>query len=131
MYKYNYTVKFHDVDAAGIIFHANVFRIAHDAYQEMMNEYNFSAEYFTSEKYGYPLVHTEADYFLPLKFNQKIIVEIAIKEIRENSFEINYKFCDETNTKFVEVKTVHVCIDKSNFKKTKLPEEVVKILSGL
>jgi len=122
MFEYKYRIKFHDVDAAGIIFYANIFKIAHDAFQEMLWSFELSVKYFSDKEYAFPIVHSEADYFSPLKFNQEIIVKISVIDVNENSFKIIYLFTNENKIRFAEVKTVHVCVDKTKFDKTKLPE---------
>lgn len=128
MFKYDYKIKFHDVDAAKIVFFGNVYKIAHDAYQEMLNGFELKEDYFTSENYVIPIVHSEAEYFSPLKFNQDIKIKISVLKIGESSFELRYDFMDEKDYRYVCVKTVHVLVDKKSFKKTKLTDDILKML---
>lgn len=124
MFKTNVNVYFYDADPAGIIFYANIFKLAHIAFEEMMRSFSLKTDYFTDEQVTIPLLHAEADYISPIKAGDHLAVEAAAVQLRENSFEMSYRFYDETGSLKAEVKTVHVCVDKSGFKKTRLPEEL-------
>ena len=129
MFKYNHTIKFHEVDAAGIIFFANVYKIAHDAYQDFLFSLNFEENYFESKKYAIPLVHSSADYLKPIKFNDNITIEIKVVKLGDSSFELSYNFLNEKNEVMAQVETVHVMIEKENFKKTAITEELKESLT--
>ena len=129
MFKYSHIIKFHEVDAAGIIFFANVYKIAHDAYQNFLFSLDLDENYFESKHYAIPLVHSSADYLKPIKFNDTVTIEVKVVKLGESSFELNYNFLNEKNEITVQVETVHVMIEKENFKKTNIPEKLKKNLA--
>lgn len=122
MFEYNYIIKFHDVDAAGIIFFSNAYKIAHDAYQELMNSFKLEEDFFQNKKYAFPIIHSEADYLKPLQFNDKIIVKANTNRVSNTSYEFNFNFYNTNDEVCVVVKTVHVCVELKSFKKSSLPE---------
>lgn len=131
MFEYKYKVKFHDVDAAGIIFYANVFKIAHDAYQEMLYSFNLDEDYFTSKNFAIPIVHTEADYLKPICFGDELNIQIKTVKIGNSSFILEYDFIDQDFEKKVKVNTTHVFITKDFIKKVDLPELIKSKLKSL
>jgi len=124
MFNYVHKIKFHEVDSVGIVFFANVYKIAHDVYQEFLFSLNLNENYFESEKFAIPLIHSSADYFKPLKFNQNVNINLCIEKVGKSSFELNYNFKNEKEETLVKVKTVHVMISKPDFAKTEIPVDL-------
>lgn len=116
-------LNFYDCDPAGIIFYASLLKIAHTAYEKFLAEISPGRNFFFDEEIVLPIIHCEADYYKPLKAFDVIDVSVIVKEVRDNSFELNYKF-EIDNKMYAEAKTVHVCVDKKKFEKTNLPEQL-------
>lgn len=115
MYTYHRTINFYDCDPAGIIFFSKIFEVCHSAYEEFINSFKLNISYWNNEFYAVPIIHTEAEYFLPLKPADKISVEITVSQIKESSFELKY-ICKNSDGKVTnEVRTVHIFMDKKNW----------------
>ncbi|MGE4169990.1 MAG: acyl-CoA thioesterase [Candidatus Margulisiibacteriota bacterium] len=123
------TVKMYDTDAAGILYFANQFRFAHDAFEELMASEGLSFQrLFDHEPYIFVIVHAESDYFSSLKVGDGIQVKTWISYIGESSFHISYDvFKGEVLTG--RAKTVHVCIGKASRAKQSLPDEIRALLN--
>lgn len=116
-------LSFYDCDPAGIIFYASLLKIAHTAYEKFLTQIIPNRNFFFDEELVLPIIHCEADYYKPLKAFDEIDVSVTVKEVKDNSFELNYKF--EIDKKlYAEAKTVHVCVDKMKFEKTNLPKQL-------
>lgn len=116
-------LSFYDCDPAGIIFYASLLKIAHTAYEKFLTQIIPNRNFFFDEELVLPIVHCEADYYKPLKAFDEIDVSVLVREVKDNSFELNYKF--EIDKKlYAEAKTVHVCVDKKKFEKTNLPNQL-------
>lgn len=123
MFQTKERLSFYDCDPAGIIFYASLLKIAHTAYEKFLTEISPSRDFFFDEELVLPIVHCEADYYKPLKAFDEIDINISVNKLKENSFELHYKFT--INDEFyAEAKTVHVCVDKKTFSKTVLPDEI-------
>ncbi len=115
MYTYYRTINFYDCDPAGIIFYSKIFEICHSAYEEFIRSINLESDYFNNESFAVPIIHTEAEFFLPLKPADKISIEITVNQLRESSFELKY-LCKNFEGKITnEVRTVHIFMDKKNW----------------
>jgi acyl-CoA thioester hydrolase/1,4-dihydroxy-2-naphthoyl-CoA hydrolase len=121
MFSSNQKIFFYDADPAGIIFYANLFKIAHAAYEEFMGHLKLDRNYFFDKDFVLPIVHTEGDFLKPIKVGDELKVEIWVSQIKKSSFELNYKFSQMNNHVAAKVKTVHVCVSKITFVKTEVP----------
>lgn len=136
---YQLTVTLHDIDAAGVMFFAHVFRYAHDAYEQWMTQQGFSlAQIVREQSFALPLVHASADYHAPLRHGDVVTVMLHVTELKSSSFTLQYQFIpaavqtanviQSANEPAVTVTTVHVCIHQSSGKIRALPGELVHLL---
>jgi len=130
MYQTEVKVYFYDADPAGIIFYASIFKFSHYAYEDLMRSFNLERNYFFDSEIILPIIHTQADYFSPIKVGEKLIISVTASQLRDNSFELSYKFTDENERIRASAKTVHVCVRKDNFKKVKLPSDLFEKLKN-
>ena len=129
MFTYQTTVKMHDTDAAGFLFFGDQFKIAHDAYEAFLDSIGYSIKIIiTKESFILPIVHAEADYFIPISVGDQISVQLQVESINKNSFQIIYDFLNEYGKIVGNAKTVHVAVDKQTQKKTTLPAEFAEAI---
>lgn len=129
MYKFKKTINFYDCDPAGILFFARVFEICHSAYEALISSFEMKGEYWNNENFAVPIIHTEGEYLLPLTPGDIITVEVSVSQLKESSFELHY-ICRNADDKVTnEVKTVHIFVDKSKWKKMPIDPEVKQNLS--
>ena len=122
-------INFYDCDPAGILFFANIFKLAHSAYEEMMEKLNLSIDFFNDDKYVLPILNSEAKFVSPIKAGDKIEIEIKVSQLKKSSFELSYIFTKKDKI-LAEAKTVHVCVDKITFSKIALPDELYQSLES-
>lgn len=119
-------VKFHQTDAAGLIFFNNIFIIAHEAYEQMLISEGFGIGIILREKdYLLPLVHVEADYKIPLYPGDEITVQALVSHLGDTAYTLSYRILKNKAVAAL-VKTVHVCMDKKSGKKMRIPEDLRK-----
>jgi YbgC/YbaW family acyl-CoA thioester hydrolase len=124
VYRSQATIKFHQADLAGIMFFAQVFTLAHDAYEAFIQACGFDwKEWFLENKYLIPIRHTEADYLRPFKAGETYQIEVIVTEFSTSSFQLQYSF-SQASTKHAIVKMVHTCMDPKTLQKINLPENV-------
>jgi 1,4-dihydroxy-2-naphthoyl-CoA hydrolase len=123
MYKFQTKIFFFDADPAGILFFGRVFEICHRGYEDFIGSLNLNQNYFTHPDIAMPVIHTEADYFKPMKYGDAVNVFVSVEKIKNSSFEIKYALKNDLDEKFAVIKTAHVFIDKKSFSKIDIPEE--------
>ena len=85
---------------------------------------------FIFEKLDFNLliVHTEADFMIPLRINDQIAILLKVEKIGKTSFTLNYIITNLNKQVVGKVNTIHVCVDKDRGEKKVLPEELVNAL---
>jgi 1,4-dihydroxy-2-naphthoyl-CoA hydrolase len=118
---YKTKIRLHDTDAAGIIFFANQFKIIHDAYEDLLEEFGWSFQtMLKGTKYFLPIAHAESDYKTPLCVGDKIEIAIKVGHIGKTSFSFEYSL-KRGKILVGSAKTVHVTINQKTRKKVSLP----------
>lgn len=123
MKKYEERINFYDCDPAGILFFANIFRLAHKSYEQFLSEISPERNFFDDDSVLLPIIHSEADYLKPLTAGSDVTVEVTASVVKKSSFELTYNI-SKGETLYGSVKTVHVAVDKKSFAKTELPPEL-------
>ncbi len=127
MYSVEYKVMFSDTDPGGIMFFANYFKIAHFAYEQFFASFNLKKNYFQNDEFVIPIINSNGDFKAPVKFGDTIICGVFVEKIGTTSFTLNYELL--VNDRIAaEVKTTHVFVKKSDFKKAELPEDLKECL---
>jgi len=119
------TVRFQDIDAAGVVFFPRVLEYLHDAYMAFLKAQGFDLPRALREsQYGFPIAHAEADYLRPLTFGDAITVEIVAARVGDTSVTIGYRVRLVQNPQPVCAlgQTVHVAIDRQSFRPCPLPD---------
>ncbi len=128
MFEARRRIDFYEADGAGILFFANVYKIAHSVYEEFLDTSFANKNIFNDEEIVIPIIHSEADYRKIILPGEKIKIRLFVEQIRDSVFSLKYLFVGQNEELRVEVKTVHVAVSKKNFKKTKLPLDLSELL---
>jgi YbgC/YbaW family acyl-CoA thioester hydrolase len=131
-FRHKLTVPFQDIDAAGIVFYAHLFRYAHEAYEQFMREAGCSLrELLADGSYLLPLVHAEADYRRPMRHADELQIELRLKRLGGTSFTLGYRVLAEDQSEHASLETVHVAIDRETHRPMTLPDSLRKALARL
>ncbi len=87
------TVRFGDVDGAGIVYYPRFFNYFHVAFEDFFNR-NAGVPYdqiLAKERVGFPTVHVETDFGIPLRHGDAIDVEMTVSKIGKSSFTSTYR----------------------------------------
>ena len=129
MFTYTTKIRLHDTDAAGIIFFANQFKIIHDAYEELLEEFGLGFQSILKEtNYFQPIVHAESNYKAPVMVGDKIVIVIKVGHIGKTSFSLEYTL-KRGKTLIGTAKTVHVTNNQKTRKKISLPSALRRALN--
>jgi len=130
VFEHKLTVPFQDVDAAGVVFYAHLFRYAHEAYEKFMQQIGCSLQELLAEaSYLLPLVHAQADYHRPLHHADKLKIELRLKRLGQTSFTLGYRVLGEDQTEHVTLETVHTALDSTTQRPLTLPDTLREALS--
>jgi len=132
MYKYETVIRMHHTDAAGLVFYAEVFVLAHECYESFLEEQGMSlASMVTEGDYIAPIVHAKADLKAPMRMSDKITIEMELARTGKSSYELACKFTNEQGKITAETTTIHAVIDKETYKPVEIPESFKQLLGRL
>ncbi len=137
MYTCESTIRLGQTDAAGVMFFARYFDLAHVAFEEFMASigHALKPELHTST-IAFPLVHVEADYRQPLRMGDDVEVDVSVARVSAGSFTLAYlirRVRSQHNPEAREVPvasitTVHASADVPSKSAVRLPETLSKAL---
>lgn len=115
------TITLRQTDAAGVLFYAEIYSIIHDCYEQFLTESFESIGTILKEKaIVLPIVHSEADYLLPLRTSDIVRIHLTARTTCSSSYTLDFElFCDNKCT--ATASTTHVCIDRSSGSPIELP----------
>lgn len=117
-------INFFDCDPAGIIFFSRVFEFCHAAYEQLIQSFELEEDYWDNPSYVVPIIHTECDYYKPLKYGDEISIEVLVTQLKNSSFELTYKLILNKET-CASLKTVHVFVSREDWNKMEIPTEIM------
>lgn len=128
MYTITKTIHLHDTDAAGRLYFAHQFRLAHEAYESFMTTLGFPlSDILKAGRFGLPIVRAEADYKASLRVGDEISIEVKPMRIGQTSFTLLSRFVRQGHT-VGRVSTVHVSVDARRGTKRPLPARLRNVL---
>jgi 1,4-dihydroxy-2-naphthoyl-CoA hydrolase len=121
VFEFRTSVRLHHTDAAGLLFFADQFKLAHDAYETFMESAGFPfAPLLRSGEFLLPVVHAEADFKGMLQTGDKLVIQVRAERIGDTSFTLAYTILRNDTELVGSVKTVHVLVSRSNMQKLPL-----------
>ena len=131
-YTHRTTLRFRDTDAAGIIYFASYFTLAHEALEACMLHYGLGVGRVTRERdYILPLVHADGDFAAPLLVDDDVLIEVTAAKVGTTSFTIEYSMKTPEGRHVCSARTIHVVLHREQQKPIPLPDEVRAILDRL
>lgn len=128
MFEYRTTIKMYDVDAAGVLFFANQFRLVHDAYEAMLETRGLPlGEWLKNAPFFLPVVHASTDYKMPLRVGDAITIKLRLESKGNTSITLGHDIYKNSSQLAGTGKTVHVSIDRNTGQKIPLPKEIQKL----
>lgn len=129
MFQYHTTIKMYDVDAAGILFFANQFRLIHDAYEALLESRGFPlGVWLKKAPFFLPVVYAQSSFKLPLHVGDHITIHLSLKTTSETSLTLGHEILKNNSEPAGSGETVHVCIDRKTGEKIPLPNQLLALI---
>jgi acyl-CoA thioester hydrolase/1,4-dihydroxy-2-naphthoyl-CoA hydrolase len=114
-------LKFRQADPAQMMYFANVFSLAHDAFEEFIVAAGYKWEdWFSDSLHMIPIRHAEADYKSPFIPGQLYEIAVTVASLGTTSFKMKYVFT-QNNRLHATVTMVHSVLDPKTRQKIPLP----------
>ncbi len=119
-----HTLRFGDVDSAGIVYYPRYLHYCHVAMEEYFAGV-LGVPYprlVAGERLGFPAVRLEVDFKRPLRYGDAIEIEVAIEQAGASSLAFRFTFFRSGEEEPAAVaRVVTVCLDLDRFEKRPLP----------
>ena len=132
-FEHRITVRFQDVDRAGIAFFGCVFSYCHEAYEELLNAIGYPlVDIFDAEGWGMPLVHAKSDFQHPMRMGEVLRIAVHVARLGDSSITLRFEvFGDVDGRPRAQVEHVHACIDLASFQTRSIPDRLRQAFSEL
>lgn len=119
----NKVIRLGHTDAAGRVYTAKYFELAHEAIEENLEKAGFPlSDFLNGTLPPMPIVHAEADFKSPLHLCDNVYLSVTWSLKGDSSVNSTTVFKDQDGALVAEVSMVHVCIDASSGKPCALPD---------
>ncbi len=127
MFTYETVVRLHHTDAAGTIYYARVFDLAHAAFEAFLDDIGHPLpSALAAHPVVLPIAHATADYRAPLRLNDPLRIELWVETLSRRSFELRYRFLRADGELAAGVRTIHVAVDSESGESTELPDKLAE-----
>jgi 4-hydroxybenzoyl-CoA thioesterase len=122
-------VRFGDCDPAGVVYFPRFFDWFHQAMESWFDQALNLPYSEVLERYGFPAVHTEADFIKPSRMGERIQIQLRVGRIGASSFRLDYEVVGPDDEPRVRGNTVVAMIgvlpDQSDhFRPVRIPAEL-------
>jgi YbgC/YbaW family acyl-CoA thioester hydrolase len=121
-YTRTFSILIHHVDAAGIVFFANYFILAHDVYEAFLSDIGHGIPKAIDDgEYIIPIAHCEGTYHRPMRHGEAITAYLHLTELRSASFTIETGLVGADGILRATITTRHVCVNFATMRPMALP----------
>ncbi|HMU41152.1 MAG TPA: thioesterase family protein [Pseudomonadota bacterium] len=119
-------VRFGDVDHAGIVYYPQFFIYFHEAFEDFFNDAGIGYPKLLDERrVGFPTVHVETDYKSPLRYGDRLDIELTVEKLSNRSMVMCYKgFRHRDGALSVTCHITTVCVDMNTFTSREIPTDL-------
>jgi YbgC/YbaW family acyl-CoA thioester hydrolase len=124
-------VRFEEIDAAGVVFFAQFFTIAHQTWERALLSVGVDlAAWLHAGQHGLPLVHAESDYRHFLRYGDTASITVTVAAIGTSSVTVRYQFRLGA-TDLANLTLIHACVDLTTKRAAPFPAELRTALERL
>ena len=127
MHKVEHRVIYGDTDAGQVVYYSNYFRWFESGRRELLR--NLKINYISLGKRGIitPVVEAHCNYLHPARYDDIVVVETRISEVKEKSIKFYYKvFRKKDRELLASGYTINVFVNSKKMKSIKIPDNIRK-----
>ena len=127
MHKIEHRVIYGDTDAGQVVYYANYYRWMESGRREIFRKLKIDYVELYNKGIMSPVVESHCNYFHPARYDDIIVVETKITEIKEKSLKFENRIYRKKDMKLLaQGYTINVFVDMKAMKSIKIPEDVRK-----
>lgn len=127
MHKVEHRVIYGDTDAGQVVYYANYFRWFESGRRELFRRLQIDYNTLNKRDIITPVVEAHCNYFHPARYDDIVIIETSISEIKDKSVKFDYKvFRKEDKKMLASGYTTNVFVDKEKMRSINIPPDIRK-----
>lgn len=126
IFRHRHTVRFGEIDYAGIVYYPNFFDFFQQTEEEFMAFLGYPYPHMLGElKQGFPIVHVESDFKKPVRYGDTIEIGLTVSQLGTASVVFHFDVHPlNRNSLCATADISHVLIDTSKFEPMPIPPEM-------
>jgi 4-hydroxybenzoyl-CoA thioesterase len=119
-------VRFGDVDHAGIVYYPQFFIYFHEAFEDFFDENGLPYDALLNQRrIGFPTVHIETDYKLPLRYGDALDIELSVPRLGGRSATFRYLgYRHKDGLLSCSAQITCACVDLDRFDAVPIPDDL-------
>ena len=129
MHKVEHRVIYADTDAGQVVYYGNYFRWFESGRRELLRKLKVDYNGLLEKGILTPVVEAKCNYFHPARYDDVVIIETRITEVKEKGIRFEYRALRKKDRKLLASgHTVNVFVDREKMKSIKIPVSIKKKL---
>lgn len=130
-FEHTVTVRFQDVDRAGIAFFGRVFDYCHAVFEELLVAAGDSLSDVFATGFGMPLVHCDSDFSRPMRMGERLRVVCEVERVGSRSVTFAYALFGPEGELRAKARLVHATVILETMTGCPVPERILEPLRTL
>lgn len=132
MHRFEIPIRLQHTDAAGVIYFARLFDLAHLAFEDLLDTLGcpLPAD-LAGAPVAYPVVRASADFRAPLRLGQRVVVLVRLRALGARSFALAYRFERPDGEHVGTVEMKHAAAGRGIRGASDLPADLLRALGTL
>jgi len=126
IFRHRHTVRFGEIDYAGIVYYPNFFDFYQQTEEEFMAFLGYPYPHMLRDlKQGFPIVHVDSDFKKPIKYGDTLEIALSVTQLGNASVTFHFDvYRLNKSTLCAEADISHVLIDTEKFVPIEIPPEM-------
>ncbi|GGI76991.1 tol-pal system-associated acyl-CoA thioesterase [Shewanella gelidii] len=130
MFRWPISVYYEDTDAGGVVYHSNYLNFFERARSEWLKAIHVKQTELLQQDTAFVVKHATLDFKRPAKFEQNLIVESSVIDMRKTSLTFEQQLLDEEGNCYCSGEIIVVCVALSRMRPKAIPMHIAKELKG-
>ena len=128
----NIRVYYEDTDSGGVVYYANYLKFIERGRSEFLRDMGFEQDQLIeSQGVIFAVKSLKAEYLLPARFNDMLMVHTQVEKSRRASLIFSQKITDlKQNKVLFEAQVTVACLDAQEFKPRAIPSDILEKING-
>ena len=125
MIVYERAVRFHEVDAAGLLYFPRFASFAHEAMETLFDALDGGyVRLITERRIGLPAVRVQTEFSAPLRFGDRVRIATSVSRLGKRSLALRYRFLRPDAVQSAEMLHTVVVTDLTTLRSCEMPADL-------